>query len=221
MAPVVSIAIGMKMCVRLISAYSWRLLTSANDATAPGPVTALLRWLWASESGHVTSQTMQLPCFHGIIVKPSGRLPSDLDKDVGSNRDGTSAEASARLTRSLSAVLRVTTCWLAATETVDARRIDVNITDTFVRCADWSTETQRDSDSQRRVVKSCTESGTGQRLKESPRMRSLWPQEGGLSRPGWVWQTVLVLRRRQQVGCPMLFKWRWIRGLISSDLLSP
>jgi hypothetical protein len=49
---------------------------------------------------------MQRPCFHGIIDIPFGLLPSDLESEVGSNREGISAVASERLIMSLSALCR-------------------------------------------------------------------------------------------------------------------
>lgn len=87
------------------------LVVLSNVAPEPGPVTARLSWLGASVSGHVTAQTMHRPCFHGNIVKPSGRLSSDLDKDERSKREGTLADVNARFTRLFSALYRT---WLPA-----------------------------------------------------------------------------------------------------------
>ena len=58
-------------------------------------------------SGHVKSQTRQRPFAHGSTVRPSGRFPSSLDNDLGSNRVGMSADAKVRLIRSLTALCRI------------------------------------------------------------------------------------------------------------------
>ena len=106
-APSVSTATGMKQCVRLIASYLSCLRHSASVATTPGHVTARFRWLLAKVSQHVTSQTKHRPCFHGIKDISSGRLPSDLNNDVGSSLDGISAVARDLLIRSLSALCRI------------------------------------------------------------------------------------------------------------------
>ena len=93
-APSFSTATGMKQCVWLIASYLSCLRHSAYVATTPGPATARFRWLLAKVSQHVTSQTTgHRPCFHGIRDIPSGRLQSDLGRDVGSSLDGISAVA--------------------------------------------------------------------------------------------------------------------------------
>ena len=48
----------------------------------------------------------QRPFTHGSTVRPSGGFPSSLDSEFGSNRAGISADASARLMRSLTALWR-------------------------------------------------------------------------------------------------------------------
>jgi hypothetical protein len=59
------------------------------------------KWETASVSVQVTSQTSDLPFFHGIIVIPSGRLPSSLRTPVGSRMQGILAEEKARFKMSL------------------------------------------------------------------------------------------------------------------------
>ena len=71
---------------------------------ALGPTTALLRWLKASVSEQVKSYTRERPRAHGTIVRPSGLLPSLRLSDAGSNMAGVSADANARLMRSLTAL---------------------------------------------------------------------------------------------------------------------
>ena len=80
--------------------------SSASVATAPGPTTALLRWLAASVSGQVKSHTKQRQRAHGTMVRSSGRLPSVRLSDAGSSIAGVSADANARLMRSLIALCR-------------------------------------------------------------------------------------------------------------------
>ena len=46
-------------------------------------------------SGHVASHTSIFPNFHGRIVHPSGRFPSDLYNPDGSSREGTLADVNA------------------------------------------------------------------------------------------------------------------------------
>ena len=54
----------------------------------------------AKVSEHVTSRARDWSLFQGIIVTPSARLPSDLQRPTGSGVDGMSAAASALLTMS-------------------------------------------------------------------------------------------------------------------------
>ena len=79
-------------------------ISSASFATALGPTTALLRWLKTSVSGQVKSHTRARPRVHGTIERPSSLLPSLRLSDAGSNMAGVSADASARLMRSLTAL---------------------------------------------------------------------------------------------------------------------
>ena len=80
---------------------------SASLATQLTPTTARFRWLAASVSGQVKSQTMQRPLAQGRTVRPSGRLPSFRDKEFGSRIVGILAVANARLMRSLTALCRI------------------------------------------------------------------------------------------------------------------
>ena len=105
--PRVSTAMGTKQWVWLMISYLMRFRDSASVATTPEPVTARFRWLCANVSGHVTSHTKHRPCFHGINDIPSGRLPSDLESDVGSSLDGISAVASDLLIKSFMALCRI------------------------------------------------------------------------------------------------------------------
>src|SRR5664279_1560610 len=84
--------------------YLTCLCASASVATHPAPATARSKWLTASVLGHVTSHTKHRPCFQGVTDIPSGRFPLVLDRDVGSNLEGISAEASDLLMRSFSAL---------------------------------------------------------------------------------------------------------------------
>ena len=90
-----------------MASYLSCLRHSASVATTPGPVTARFKWLIAKVSQHVTSHSKHRPCFHGIKDIPSGRLPSDLNNDVGSSLDGISAVAIDLWMRSLSALCRM------------------------------------------------------------------------------------------------------------------
>ena len=82
-------------------AYLDTFFDSAKAATAPDPDKAADRYECAKESGTVASQTIGFPCSQGTRVKPSGRLPSDLEKHDGSRHEGTSAEEKARWRTSL------------------------------------------------------------------------------------------------------------------------
>jgi len=61
--------------------------------------------MYDSANGHVTvtSQHSAFPLNQGTSVRPSGRLPSDLNRPEGSLMTGTPAEEKARAIRSLSA----------------------------------------------------------------------------------------------------------------------
>ena len=59
--PSVSTATGTKLYIAPKWLYLVHFLISASLATAPWPVTALFRWLWAKVSGQVKSHTKHLP----------------------------------------------------------------------------------------------------------------------------------------------------------------
>jgi hypothetical protein len=84
--------------------YFAAFLLSASLATVPRPITARFRWLTARVSGQVKSQTKQRPFDHSMTVRPSGRLPSSLDSEDGSNSAGIFADANARFIKSLTAL---------------------------------------------------------------------------------------------------------------------
>lgn len=105
-APSVSIAIGMKECPRLRLAYFASFLSSAAAATAPVLLVANPRYDGANVSGQVASQTRGFPNFHGTMVTPSGRFPSDRSSPDGSSRDGILAEEKAREMTSFTAECR-------------------------------------------------------------------------------------------------------------------
>ena len=85
------------------SAYFSSLREAAISAAAPDSRAAAL--IYESASGHVTvtSQHSALPLDQGTSVRPSDRLPSDLNKPEGSLVTGKPAEEKARAIRSLKA----------------------------------------------------------------------------------------------------------------------
>ena len=89
-------------------AYLFLFRSSASLAIAAIPVEVRFKRLGASVSGQVKSHARHLPSFHGIKVMPSGRFWSliFLDSDLGSSREGISADISARLIISLTAQWR-------------------------------------------------------------------------------------------------------------------
>ena len=105
--PSVSKARGIKECVLASDWYFSSFRLAAPSAAAPAVVDVDARYDSARVSVTVTSHVMQRPAFHGIWVRPSGRLPSERSNPAGSLIDGTSARISDRHTRSLSAWCRV------------------------------------------------------------------------------------------------------------------
>ena len=101
--PAVSMATGVKMWHWLRAAYFSCLLRSAWAATAPASLVALGRWAGAKVSGQVASHTRSLPLFQGTSVTPSGRLPSERERPVGSSLEGKWVADIARWTMSLTA----------------------------------------------------------------------------------------------------------------------
>ena len=85
------------------SAYFSSLWEAAVSAVAPDSRAAAP--IYESASGHVTvtSQDSALPLDQGTSVRPSGRLPSDLNKPEGSLVTGKPAEEKAWAIRSLKA----------------------------------------------------------------------------------------------------------------------
>ena len=63
-------------------------LLAAMSATRPGPDMAMWMLEAAIESQQVASQMRSRPWAHGVIVIPSGRLPSVRDSPWGSSTDG-------------------------------------------------------------------------------------------------------------------------------------
>ena len=90
--PSVSMAIGLKIYRPSRSAYFSSLREAAVSAAAPDSRAAAL--IYESASGHVTvtSQPCALPLDQVTSVRPSGRLPSDLNKPEGSLVTGKPAE---------------------------------------------------------------------------------------------------------------------------------
>ena len=82
--PDVSIAIGAKMCVEVMSVYFVHFRSAARFAAAPAITEVSFRCESANVSGTITSQASGLPCDRGMSVAPSGRFQSVLDKPAGS-----------------------------------------------------------------------------------------------------------------------------------------
>ena len=66
--------------------------TSALAATSPGACAAKLWYKVENVSQRVASQTSGFPEAQGMIVTPSGHLPSSLDRPGGSKQEGILAE---------------------------------------------------------------------------------------------------------------------------------
>ena len=81
--PDVSIAIGAKMCVEVMSVYFVHSRSAARFAAAPAITEVSFRCESANVSGTVTFQASGLSCDHGMSVAPSVRFPSVLDKPAG------------------------------------------------------------------------------------------------------------------------------------------
>jgi hypothetical protein len=99
------------VCVADCLIYLHRLRDSASIATARSwsSESSVHRQLGAKVSGLRTryiphSHIKPRPCFHGTIVIPSGRLPSDLDCDYVISRDGFSVAPSDVFVSSLRAL---------------------------------------------------------------------------------------------------------------------
>ena len=105
-APMVSIAIGVKLWLAGSPRYFSVFLSSAFSATFPASWVACIRYEVAKVSGHVASQTSKRPACQGASVTPSGLFPSDLNRPVGSSLEGTWAAVRPRFTISLSAACR-------------------------------------------------------------------------------------------------------------------
>ena len=58
------------------------------STTCPGPLTAIWMMKAAIVSQHVAYQMSRRPWAQGVMVIPSGRLPSERDSLCGSNTDG-------------------------------------------------------------------------------------------------------------------------------------
>ena len=86
--PVVSMPMGMKWCVVCRSAYLAFFCCSACSATNPGSLEAKAMCEGARVSGHVASYTSTRPQLQGMIDVPSGCLPSEQHKPVGSRWAG-------------------------------------------------------------------------------------------------------------------------------------
>src|SRR5208282_310003 len=104
--PSVSTATGVKLYNAASDWYFVVFRVSASLATTPEPRTAWFKWLAASVSGQVKSQTRQRPWAQGRTVRPSGRFPSSRHSEVGSSIAGIFADVRARLMRSLTALWR-------------------------------------------------------------------------------------------------------------------
>jgi len=141
-APSVSTATETKWYVAASELYLDCFRASASVATAPGPDIARSRWLAASVSCQRKSQTKQLPSFQGAVLSPSGHLPSSRDGVDGSSLASTSADAKARLMRSLTALCLA---WRPA----DWRQLKPCVPDVSTACPQihvWETQTQCDGD---------------------------------------------------------------------------
>ena len=99
--PIDSHASGWKMWVRASSAYLQIFLLAAFSAALPGHSAVSVKYDGARVSATVTSQVRHLPDCHGMSVRPSGSLPSDLNKPDGSLMAGILAFVRARHTKSL------------------------------------------------------------------------------------------------------------------------
>ena len=86
--PDVSIAIGAKMCMEVMSMYFVHFRSAARFAEAPAITEVSFRCESANVSGTVTSQASGIPCDHGMSVAPSERFPSVLDKPAVSLKTG-------------------------------------------------------------------------------------------------------------------------------------
>ena len=86
--PDVSIAIGTKMCVEVMSVYFVHFRSAARFAAAPAITEVSFRCESANVSGTVTSQASGLSLDHGMSVAPSGRVQSVPDKPAGSLKTG-------------------------------------------------------------------------------------------------------------------------------------
>lgn len=89
--PIVSHATGTNMYGPESVAYFVSFLAAAELAAPAGETEVEMRWDAARVSATVTSQIKLLPACQGIKVRPSGLLPSDLDRPDGSLTDGTPA----------------------------------------------------------------------------------------------------------------------------------
>ena len=78
----------------------------AAAATIPGFWVAKALYDSAKVSTHVVSQTINRPDVQGTSVTPSGLLPSDLKRPIGSNLEGTLAAVQLHLMRSFTAACR-------------------------------------------------------------------------------------------------------------------
>ena len=97
----VSMAIGTKLWTLDNSAYLSSLLADAFDAAPAAWEEVAVRCEAATVSTMVTSHIRLFPPCQGIKVRPSGRLPSVLDKPDGSLIDGIPARVRARQIKSL------------------------------------------------------------------------------------------------------------------------
>ena len=86
--PVVSIAIGAKVCVEVMSVYFTHFRSAARFAVEPTITEVFFRCKLANVSGMVTFQSSGLSCDHGMNVSLAGRLPTVLDKPAGSLETG-------------------------------------------------------------------------------------------------------------------------------------
>ena len=94
--PRVSKAKGTKVCVAEMAAYLACFDLAACSAAAPARAAVLGKCDGASVSATVASQAKHLPEAHGIMVTPSGLLPSLDINSLGSLTEGTSQLAKAR-----------------------------------------------------------------------------------------------------------------------------
>ena len=85
-----------------MAAYFVCLRSAARSAAEPGVMNVRARWEAANVSGQVTSPVRHLPTLQGTSVIPSGRLPSDLNRPIGSRDDGTPDRMQARHSMSFS-----------------------------------------------------------------------------------------------------------------------